>query len=189
MQSTDYKTVQSVRDLSARALQSINPHLVPVSAKTDSLVAAAKNIRIELKAAFPSVKFSVKSERFSGGDSIDVRWIDGPTEEQVETIIDKYKGGSFDGMTDCYNAERSTWTDAFGDADYVMAHRDNSDRALESAIRTVCSQYELAGVPTVAQYNAGALYNVFPLDAWNACLQTLIGRTAQKRTWALNSKK
>jgi hypothetical protein len=39
---------------------------------------AASNIRAELKKAFPGVKFSVRSETFSGGDSIDVKWMDGP---------------------------------------------------------------------------------------------------------------
>lgn len=90
---------------------------------------AAKNIRIELKKAFPGVKFSVKSEYYSGGNSVNVYWTDGPTTEQVEKITGKYQEGSFDGMTDCYNYEENLFSDVFGGAKYVMEQRSVSDEA------------------------------------------------------------
>lgn len=62
----------------------------------------AAAIKAELKSAFPSVKFSVRSESFSGGNSVDISWIDGVTDEQVRAITDKYQFGHFDGITDCY---------------------------------------------------------------------------------------
>lgn len=43
-----------------------------------------QNIRIELKKEFPSIKFSVSSNHYG---SIDIRWVDGPTIEQVQKLI------------------------------------------------------------------------------------------------------
>lgn len=60
----------------------------------------AKLIRAALKEAFPEIKFSVKSRKYSGGSSITVRWNDGPTESQVDAIAEAFQGGYFDGMTD-----------------------------------------------------------------------------------------
>ena len=60
----------------------------------------AKIIRKELKAAFPGVKFSVKTGR-SGFDIIRVDWIDGPVFSEVDALMKKYATQDFDGMTDC----------------------------------------------------------------------------------------
>jgi hypothetical protein len=116
MNAGDWEAKQAVRAAAARALQRAHPRLVPVSDKVDSLVAAAKNIRIELARAFPSIEFKVRSKRFSMGDDIRVSWADGPTSAQVDAIINRYRAGTFDGMTDSYDYEHSAWTDAFGDA-------------------------------------------------------------------------
>ncbi len=191
----DYQAKQAAKAVAAKALQSANPWLVPVSSKNNSLIAAAKNARIELKRAFPGVTFSVKTSRFSMGDDMRVTWVDGPTADQVDAIIDRYAGGSFDGMTDSYNYTQDTWTDAFGEAKYVFSQRQNSDKALESAIRTVKAEYagNLAarGITeiTPAQFNSGDLFNVEVMDGaasnyWN--LQQIIRRVVDKRTWALN---
>lgn len=60
----------------------------------------AKLIRAQLKAAFSGVKFSVRSESFSGGSAIRVRWMDGPAEKAVEAVARAYEGARFDGMID-----------------------------------------------------------------------------------------
>jgi hypothetical protein len=60
----------------------------------------AKLIRSDLKAAFPAIKFSVRSNSYANGSSIDVRWTDGPTTKEVDAVVGKYQGASFDGMTD-----------------------------------------------------------------------------------------
>lgn|SRR3990167_4513970 len=113
-----------------------NPSLEPVkSGSYPSAKLAAKNIRIELKKAFPGVKFSVRSEMFSGGDSVDIGWTDGPTEQEVKKISNKYEGGSFDGMTDSYTYEtniyRNAWTETFGDAKYVHENRHLSQEFMD----------------------------------------------------------
>jgi len=43
----------------------------------------AKVIKTRLKALYPSVKFSVRSDVFSMGDSVDIRWTDGPLRETI----------------------------------------------------------------------------------------------------------
>ena len=60
----------------------------------------AKLIRTQLKAKFPGVKFSVKSHVYSGGSSIRVEWIDGPTAKLVDAVAHPFQGGGFDGMID-----------------------------------------------------------------------------------------
>lgn len=88
---------------------------------------AAKNIRTELKRAFPGTKFSVTSDGFSGGDSVDVRWSMGPTAKEVEAITGKYQEGSFNGMEDIYEYDReNVIPDLFGGAKYVQEHREDS---------------------------------------------------------------
>lgn len=181
----DWKAKEAARRVAASALRAANPGLVACGENESSLTAAAKNIRIELKAAFPGVKFSVKSRRFSGGDAIDVSWIDGPNTEQVDPIIDKYSAGSFDGMTDCYNYERSTWTDAFGDAKYVHSRREFSDKAVASAIRTVVSKYGAEAAVTVEQYRKGEAWRKQLPSMGYETVADLVNKTLYRRTWAL----
>lgn len=105
-----------------------HPHLEqvkPGSYATAKLGAA--NIRAELKRAFPGIKFSVRSDSFSGGDSIDISWELGPTSAEVEAITAKYQEGHFNGMEDIYEDDRNNvWPDLFGGAKYVMTHRSES---------------------------------------------------------------
>lgn len=72
----------------------------PVSARHIDTPEAAKLIRKALKAAFPATKFSVRSQRYSGGSSIDVRWTDGPSGKAVKAITDQFQGSGFDSMID-----------------------------------------------------------------------------------------
>lgn len=157
-QYDEYQARQAMRTTIARGLQDANPHLVP----GQSCVIAAKNIRIELKAAFKGVKFSIKSESFSGGNAIRASWTDGPTVAQVEEITGRYKAGSFDGMTDCYDYEFSYWAEAFGDAKYISSSRTVSDELAERVLTNLKNQYGTIDgeeCPTLAQYRNGEVWN------------------------------
>ena len=84
----------------------------------------AANLKSELQREFPGVKFSVKSESYSGGDAIRVRWDFGPTTDEVARFTDKYREGDFDGMTDSYDYNQdNVWPDVFGGAKYVTESR------------------------------------------------------------------
>lgn len=60
----------------------------------------AKLVRKDLKKYFPMCKFSVKTELYSMGSSINVFWTNGPCEKDVETIVGKYHGATFDSTED-----------------------------------------------------------------------------------------
>lgn len=93
---------------------------------------ASYNIKQELQAAFPWVKFSVTSDSFSMGNSVDVRWEDGVTKNEVEAIIKKYQYGTFDPMTDTSGFKNDEFSVAcqewLGSAKYVHANRTQSER-------------------------------------------------------------
>lgn len=93
--------------------------------KLSQHAAAAAAIKEELKAAYPHIKFSVKSESFSMGDSVHVNWTDGPTSEEVNDIIKKYQYGHFDGMTDMY--ESTNRRNDIPQSKYVSGSRSISD--------------------------------------------------------------
>jgi hypothetical protein len=60
----------------------------------------AKILKKELRSRFPNTKFSVVSSSYSGGCSIDVYYTDGPAFEDVDKIVQSYRGKGFDGMID-----------------------------------------------------------------------------------------
>ncbi len=149
-QMAAYAIKKASRESAAMQLRQENPHLVPGL----GYAIAAKNMRIELKRAFPGITFRVNSKSYSGGNSVRVTWIDGPTTSQVECIINRYSQGNFDGMTDSYTySDDRTWNDAFGSTKYVFANRDYSDRVLASVIVRVCRDYG-ADIP----HNPGELW-------------------------------
>jgi len=94
------------------------------SEKYNYRVVGARNIRKELKKAFPGIKFSVRSSSFSMGDSIDVSWKDEKIlNKAVQAITDKYQKGYFDSMEDIYEYGRDQFNTLFGGAKYVVAQQ------------------------------------------------------------------
>lgn len=89
----------------------------------------AKLVRKALKDAFPGHRFSVRSKSYSGGASIDVSWIDGPTTKAVEPVIKAFEGADFDGMQDLKTYRDPVTLNgesvSFG-ADFIFAHREMS---------------------------------------------------------------
>jgi len=87
---------------------------------------AATNIRAELRAMFPGVKFGVRSSRFSMGDSIHIDWIDGPTSSEVRSLVAKYQAGSFDGSSDSYDYEINEFKKTHGSTKFIITERSCS---------------------------------------------------------------
>ena len=80
-------------------------------------VETAKLVRKTLKKEFPGVKFYVNSSLYSGGSSINVKWMDGPTEREVKNVAAAYNGSHFDGMIDMsYNS--TSWLLPDGNAQF-----------------------------------------------------------------------
>ena len=110
-------------------LKKDNPHLITLEKGLSRSNCAAKNIRIELKQAFPGVKFSVRQSLSTYSMCIDVTWTGGPGRKEVDDIIDKYQTSDFDGMTDSDVPRNNVWTDVFGGARFVSAERRGKDDA------------------------------------------------------------
>ncbi|MDR3625325.1 MAG: hypothetical protein P4L45_00745, partial [Ignavibacteriaceae bacterium] len=75
----------------------------PPSNRISNHALCAKTIKAELKQCFPEIKFHIKSESFSGGNSVNISWAFGATQAQIENITKKYEYGYFDGSDDSYH--------------------------------------------------------------------------------------
>lgn len=104
----------------------------------------AKLIRAELKLAFPGVKFSVRSQQFAGGDSVDIGYQNGPTYDAVNAIVKKYQDGDFDGMIDLYEYRPNPQN--LPRAKYVMVQRDITNDIREATKIKIAKEY---GIPDI----------------------------------------
>jgi hypothetical protein len=85
-----------VSGIAARAQNVLDqPKAAGVYARTEwePLPEAAKRLRRDLREQWPGVKFSVRSERFAGGNAINVTWTDGPADRDVYTFTRPYAYG------------------------------------------------------------------------------------------------
>ena len=103
----------------------------------------AQAIRAELKKAFPNVKFSVKSSNFSMGNSVDIKYVDGPAKKDVEAITSKYQYGHFDGMIDCYE-HSNTRDDLPAQAEFVFVTREFSVETSKKLMLKLAEKYGIA---------------------------------------------
>jgi len=108
------------------------PYLEQVKdSKKSSHALAASNIRAELKRKFAGHKFRVESDSYSMGDSIHVRWTDGPTQEEVEVTTNKYSSASMNLMEDMKEYHGTYWHKIFSDVDFVFEERTISEERRE----------------------------------------------------------
>ena len=100
---------------------------------------AAKCIRQELRTSFPGIKFTVRSDSYSGGNSVWINWENGPTDEQVNNIVGKYQRGHFNGMEDIY--EYSNSRDDIPQVQFVQTQRDFTDSIMLQAAKVAADHY------------------------------------------------
>ena len=129
----------------------------------------AKLIRAQLKKHFPACKFYVNSKTYSGGASISIDWIDGPTEKEVKSITCAFQGAGFDGMVDYktshdayllpdgsaafakvevdyfttnhYTAPTAEAQPVHFGADYIFTNRNYSREFVTSVLSPICTEY------------------------------------------------
>ena len=114
------------------------------SSKKSPWALAAANIRRELSAKFPGVRFRVTSESYAGGSSVSVHWVDGPTRAEVQSVVEKYQYGSFDPMRDLYEY-RSDHDARYGSVKYVAASRRYSAEAIAKTAESLSIPYTVEG--------------------------------------------
>jgi hypothetical protein len=99
-------------------------------------------IRKILKEVYPTVKFSVKYESFSGGNSINVKWEDGPSDEVVGQMLNIFENGDFDVMTDLYEYRQGYVVSNGEQVDgvkYVFA-RSHTSQAINDRAQVECGK-------------------------------------------------
>lgn len=127
----------------------------------------AKLVRAVLKETFPGVKFSVRSSVYSGGASINVSYVDGPSYDQVKAVIGVFEGSYFDGMTDYKGINYSSLDGQevrFG-ADFIFVNRKFTAPVLTDAVCQVLNKYGLDNevvIDSGGQYNGAYIKSVSP---------------------------
>lgn len=118
----------------------------------------AIEVRKALKAAFPGVKFSVRSNSYAGGASINVNYVDGPAESAVEDVAKQFEGASFDGMIDLksYHSSEFEGRTVHWGADYVFVRREFS-QAVQDEAKAFVAEALWADFGTI---NPGRFYDV-----------------------------
>ena len=88
-------------------------------------------VRLALKRAFPTIKFTVKSKTYHRSPSINVGWTDGPTKAMVDGVISVYAGSRFDASIELKTTV-SSWLMPDGSAT-LASDRDWNDDGGNSA--------------------------------------------------------
>lgn len=129
----------------------------------------AQTIRKELKKKFPSIKFSVRSESFAGGNSIDIDYINGVPADDIRKIVNKYESGHFDGMTDCYNYHPGR---DYPTAKFVMVNRRITEDIREKTKKDIAEKYGIKNINDNQEW-----FNKF--QAWpdNVVYRELVNKT------------
>jgi hypothetical protein len=110
----------------------------PTAAPYLSATEIAKHIRTALRQAFPGVKFSVRSDYYSQGSSVRVRWEDGPAEAIVDQRLNQFRGKFFDGQDDStHYAPIAIDGQAFRCGAYIDASRRLSEAGRELRDRLI----------------------------------------------------
>ena len=116
-----------------------------------SCAETAKLVRAALKESFPGVKFSVKSKVYSGGASINVSYVDGPSYDQVKAVVGMFEGSYFDGMTDYKGSNYSSLDGQevrFG-ADFIFVDRKFTVAFLEAAVDAAAAALGFASLKVI----------------------------------------
>jgi Large polyvalent protein associated domain 30/Large polyvalent protein associated domain 29 len=134
----------------ARLLAKFGKWLTPVAQGYGGGQHAAKNIRKQLKKAFPTVKFSVTSDY----DRISIGWTLGPTSKAVDAICNLYDAGESSDDGDATYYTPSDWTELFGGVRFVRTSRNHPESLHEQVGKDLCA---LQHVEYNGQWTGGLL--------------------------------
>lgn len=146
-----------------------------------SLQETMKLIRKALKEAFPTVRFYVKKD----GNSVRVRWVDGPARDMVMAVIGRFAGEGFDGMTDLRYSRNVLDTKtgeqvSFGTS-FIFPERAFSPDGLTKIRQLIAEQTGCKDWPASKPYgwpaSAGEVYRIgdsFECRDWANVVQRII---------------
>lgn len=158
-----------------------------VTCRSYTVAGTAQLIREALKAAFPGVKFSVTSDSFANGTSVDIRYTDGPSRKQVEQVYAPFIMGHYNSQEELYEYNREpTKVDSTGNllrlsygAKYISEHRSYSP-----AYGFFLNALDLRQAPSLAEQFAA-------FEKWHSAqryaMQTSWGENAGTYTVSSNS--
>ena len=107
----------------------------------------AKIIRVRLRAEFPGVKFTVRSDY----SSLRISWTDGPRTPAVDEIVQQYSFGGFDGMIDMTYSSRN-WLLPDGSMEPAASTGTEGNKGTVPGFATDCPQ------PGAVLCNSGLKY-------------------------------
>lgn len=85
----------------------------------------AKAVKTELKKVFPDIEFTVISDNYSGGHSLEIYYVDGPTTKEIKAITDKYLYGKWNPTIDSYDFTNQRG--GIPQAKYIQINRESSE--------------------------------------------------------------
>lgn len=130
------------------------PHLL-VNTKDEQNI-TKKNIVAELKKNFPFFKFSVKKDYHS---SYSISWVDGPTYDEVDSVVKKFEDHQTDITGDFRDPNPSNFNKVFGGFTYVSTSRKMSDEF--SALLQPLKKLENDNSLSVYSETSDLLYRIF----------------------------
>ena len=104
-----------------------------------SAAMAAKAIREELKIKFPNIKFKVRSQNYSNGNSVNISYKNAIPEDKIEAIVNKYQYGNFNGMIDLY--EMTNDRKDIPQAKYIFVNREIDQDILDTKKLEIAKKY------------------------------------------------
>jgi hypothetical protein len=131
--------------------------------KTQAAQCAAL-IRAELKEKFPLTKFKVNSENYSMGDNVNISWIDGAAENEVEELLAKYQYGRFNGMEDLY--EYTNCRDDIAQTKYLFCNRTISNEIYLAKFEELKQTWDI--LKDITDINATNSYLFANCNCWTA---------------------
>jgi hypothetical protein len=138
------------------------PFLTVSNGKYDS-APVSKNIKTILSRLWPSIKWSVTHESFSMGDSVSVKWIDGPSEKQVENTVGCFVNSRFDGMTDM-SEYVSNSMHVFGSTKFMHYRRAFSQEKINSLLPAVKMVVDNGSNPDADRTIPGTAFSVYGVN-------------------------
>jgi hypothetical protein len=149
----------------------VSAHKATLKRHEYGLAETSRAVKQVLSTLFPGTTFSVRSDSYSMGNSIDASWKDGPTEKQVTPILNVFQRSWFDGMDDStHHIPEQEWNGHLFD---FTGQSTRGSRGNSAALLAECRERFIretgADAPAIAGVETGHPYipNAAEPCGWN----------------------